>query len=157
MVCQLVYLVAEGSLYQSVLVAFSLSILWIYTIDFAKRKKNVVSWLPVAAVGIAIWFLSVTLPGWIRPSAGYYIDYGWWGIVLPVAVYLAPGIWKAPATALALLPLCLERGGNQWWSMAAAVMLLFYSGKRGKWNIKYLFYIYYPAHLAIIYFIDMLT
>ena len=26
-----------------------------------------------------------------------------------------------------------------------------YNGKRGKWRLKYLFYIYYPAHLAVIW------
>lgn len=31
-----------------------------------------------------------------------------------------------------------------------------YSGKRGKRKMKYLFYIYYPAHLVVIYWINLL-
>ena len=30
------------------------------------------------------------------------------------------------------------------------------NGKRGKMNLKYMFYIFYPAHLAVIYLVDML-
>ena len=29
-------------------------------------------------------------------------------------------------------------------------LLLAYSGKRGKWNLKYFFYIFYPVHLVIL-------
>ena len=31
------------------------------------------------------------------------------------------------------------------------------SGKKGKWNLKYLFYIFYPAHLIVFYLIGLLV
>jgi len=40
--------------------------------------------------------------------------------------------------------------GNQWYSLLVIPFILLYSGKRGKVNTKYFFYIFYPAHLAIL-------
>ncbi len=44
----------------------------------------------------------------------------------------------------------------QWFSLLALALLALYDGTRGKLHMKYLFYIYYPAHLAAIYSIGML-
>ena len=35
-------------------------------------------------------------------------------------------------------------------------LLLMYNEKRGKWKIKYFFYLFYPLHLAVIYLINLL-
>ncbi len=44
----------------------------------------------------------------------------------------------------------------QWFSLLALALLALYDGTRGKLHMKYLFYIYYPAHLAAIYGIGVL-
>ena len=134
--CQIVYFVAERSLYQCILVTFSLSICLIFAIDYAKEKKNTWTWALAAAIGLGIWFLSVMLPNLLRNITNYTIDYGIWGILLPVVIYFTPEPYKACATVLALLPLCLERGGIQWYCLAAVVLLMLYNGKRGKANLK---------------------
>ena len=155
-VCQAVYFVALRSLYQCILVTFALSICWIYALDYAKEKQTAGAVaLAVAASGV-ICFLSMALPALLSGSTDFRIDYGIWGILLPVIIYFSPRPYKVPATALGLLPLCLVRGGIQWWSMAAVVLLAMYSGKRGKAPLKYLFYIYYPTHLAVIHLIRLL-
>ena len=155
-VCQIVYFVAERSVFQCILVTFSLSISLIYTIDYAKMKKTVGDWLLVAAVGLIILFLSEILPALLRGVSDFYIDYSIWGILLPVIIYFSPDPYKVYATALALVPVCLTGDSYQWWSMAAVALLVLYNGKRGKANIKSLFYIYYPAHLVGIYLIGYL-
>ena len=153
LLCQVVFFVTEQSLYQCILVTFSLSISWIYAIDYARNKKTVFSWVLAAVVSGGICFLSIFLPELVKTD--YRIDYGIWGILLPVIIYCAPDPYKIPATALGLVPLCVDMGGSQWWSLAAVILLALYSGKRGKANLKYLFYIYYPAHLAAIYLISL--
>lgn len=155
MVCQVVYFVTEQSLYQCILVTFSLSICFIYVIDYAKEKKTIEAWLSATVIDLIICFLSMTLPNLLEGTTNFYIDYGIWGILLPVIIYFTPAANKILATTLALVPICLELGGIQWWCMAAVVLLAFYSGKRGKANIKNLFYIYYPAHLVGIYLISL--
>lgn len=128
---------------------------FICVIDYAKEKKTIGGWLSATAIGLIICFLSMTLPNLLEGTTNFYIDYGIWGILLPVIIYLTSDAYKILATTLALVPICLELGGIQWWCMAAVALLAFYSGKRGKANIKNLFYIYYPAHLVGIYLISL--
>lgn len=104
--------------------------------------------------------------------SGIHIEYGLAGVLLPVTVHL-PDFRKAgeggarlaflytPATvfalfSLGLVVLSLVQGWAQWFSLAAMLPILFYSGERGKRKLKYLFYIFYPAHLAVLGGIAML-
>lgn len=41
----------------------------------------------------------------------------------------------------------------QWFSLLAFVFIGFYNGQKGKLNTKWFFYIFYPAHLGLIYLI----
>lgn len=154
--CQIVFFVAEGSLFQSILVTFSLSIGLIYLIDRAKAKRTAGGWIAAILFALLVFFASVVLKQIMPGSLNYGIDYGIWGILLPVAIYYAADDYKLPVMMVALLPLCLSLGGNQWYCYLAVLLLACYSGKRGKANIKNLFYIYYPAHLVVIYLISLL-
>ena len=154
--CQAVYFVAEQSLYQCILITFSLSIVLIYVIEYAKEKRTIGSWSIVLVIGLAMWFITAPLPAMLEATTDFAIDYGFWGVVLPVIIYFAPSTYKVLATAIALIPLCLELGNFQWYCLIAVVLLALYNGKRGKANIKTIFYIYYPAHLVCIYLIGML-
>ena len=148
--CQLVYFFAMGSVYMSVLVTFSLSILLIYAIDYG-RQRGGTGWLVPLGVFTAIYFLSEVLPLLLR-GTGYGIDYGLWGILLPVVVYLAkdrPA--KLITAALALSMIAMDSAPAQWWGLSAIPLLALYNGKRGKWKMKYLFYVYYPLHLVVIH------
>ena len=161
-VFQVVYFVAMQSLYQGILVTFSLAIIAIYAIDgllHAKRKF----WGRVAAV-LALAFVVAfvfVLPSFLKDS-DFDIDYGIWGILLPVIVYFMPShVWKVGCASLLLIarglyytiivPIAL-----QWWSLLAIPFLALYNGKRGKYKMKYLFYIYYPLHLVVLQGLTML-
>ena len=152
--CQIVYLVAERSLFQCILVTFSLSISVIYAVDYSKKKQTVASKVWALTVCAIVYFVADILPIFLQQT-DFEIDYGIWGVLLPVAVYFAPTKWKVPVTAAVLVPLCLAVGGIQWYSLAAVVLLAFYSGKRGKAQIKNLFFIYYPMHLVVIYLLSL--
>lgn len=156
LVCQIVYFFAMGSLYQCILVTFSLSIALIYLTDHAIRSQSAAAWL-AALLGIgAAYFLSNVLPG-LLPGTGYGIDYRFAGIVLPVLIYLGrTKREKLLLTALGLVLLALQSGTRQWFALLALLPLALYSGKRGRRNMKYLFYIYYPAHLVVIWLLGYL-
>ena len=47
-------------------------------------------------------------------------------------------------------------GGIQVYSLLALPLLLLYSGRRGRLNLKYFFYIFYPVHLAVLQGIQLL-
>lgn len=155
LLCQIVYFAAEGSLFQCILVTFSLSIGMIYVIDYAKKKRTATAWLGAVVFCGAVWFFSVMLPVVLK-GADFAVDYGIWGILLPVVVYFVPEKMEVSAVIAMLVPLCLELGGIQRYALLAAPLLLLYSGKKGKTNMKHLFLTYYPAHMACIYLLSLL-
>ncbi|MBR3598184.1 MAG: hypothetical protein IKL47_14555 [Clostridia bacterium] len=156
LVCQCVYFFTSGSLYMNVLMTFVLSILCIYAGDNFRKKKNFTSALLMALQFSAVIFLCVILPRLV-PETDFTIDYGIFGVLLPVGVYFAPKkSHKLIVTSVFLILLALSMNPRQWFGFLSLPLLILYNGKRGKKNLKLLFYIFYPTHLAVIYLIDML-
>lgn len=145
---QLVQYYMVGSLYQTILVTFCFSVVLVITLEYA-RKHGILSWLLPLGIGAAIWFVCEMLGDYLP---GFAVDYGFVGVLLPVIISFGRDrlsrFWLA-AGGLTLL--CWFYGGVQWYAMAAPVLLAFYSGRRGKAGLKWLFYLYFPAHLAAIY------
>ena len=149
LLCQLVYFFAMGSLFQCILVTFTLSILLIYACDTGSRPLTALALLGVA-------FVTVALPR-LLPGTDFAIDYGFFGVLVPVAAYLGETRReKLLFTAGALVALAWSAGDIQWYSLAALLPLALYGGQRGKRRMKWLFYLYYPLHLAAIYGISLL-
>ena len=158
LLCQIVYFIADGSMYLGVLIAFSLSILLMWTLDGVKKalaekvgsmKAAAIFVLSLAAVAALCHFMTV--------------DYGFVGILLPVLAFASGKKWvRLGLFSLGLVALCAViycSGGLdvQWWALATLPLLALYNGKPGKYRMKYFFYIFYPAHLAILYLIAMLV
>lgn len=159
--CQAVYFAVDGSLYLSVLVTFSLAIPVICALQAFKeslanghRFRAVIAGTALASAVALVWILNCFLE----------IDYGFWGCMLPVF----PALFqtrrgKTPADprldrkevhvlclGLGLVLLSLSLGGIQFRSLLSLPLLLCYSGRRGKADMKYFFYLFYPAHLAVL-------
>ncbi len=136
------------SMKQCILVTFSLSILLIYALQYVEKKKNAWSCLVFFAVLAGVYFLSAKLP---KQVPGFSIDYGFKGILVPV--FFALGSTKSQRLLGGAVGMCYLALGNsiQWYSLLALPLLATYSGLRGKGDYKYLFYIYYPLHLVVIY------
>lgn len=151
-VCQAVYWFVDHSLYFSILITFSLSILTIYALQNWKDAHTLLSGLLFAAAVAAVYGLNRI----------FEIDYGFWGCMLPVFAALPHKTRydQYPVSALALgmglIFLAADIGDIQIFSLLALPLLLAYSGKRGRWKMKYFFYIFYPAHLVILEAIAML-
>ena len=155
-VCQVIYFVAMGSLYQCIMVTFSLSVGLILLVRYARQKQSFLSWLLVG-LGVALAaFLCHGLPV-LLPGTDYGVDYGFIGVMTPVLVYL----WgkKLPqliALAVCLVFLCFSSWVGQIFALLAVPLLALYNGTRGKWKLKWFFYLFYPVHLVLIYFVGML-
>lgn len=153
--CQIVYLIAMRSLYQCILITFSLSIALIYCVRWA-RERGIWRWCVCLCAFLFVYFLCELLP--LRLSGtDYGIDYRFTGVLLPVLIYCFPSRWgKLFAAAVGMMLVSAQMGGIQWFSLAALPLLALYGGQRGKAKLKYLFYIYYPLHLVVIWAIRML-
>ena len=149
--CQMVYFFAMGSLYQCILVTFSLSICLIYVID---NVRGLPSALLALLTLVTVCAVCLGLPRWLYWT-DFAIDYGIWGVLLPVLVYFGGGR-KLPLLGLALCFLARDTGGIQWFSLLALPLLYLYNGQRGRGNVGKWFYIYYPLHLVVIYGISVL-
>ena len=154
LVCQLVYFFAMGSLYQRILVTFSLSIGLIFALDAAMQKTSFANITVAALAFLSVWLISEVLPILLP---GFHVDYGFFGILLPVLIWLGKEKWQSIGLcAMGLILLSIGKS-IQWFSLLAIPLLILYNGTRGKAKLKYLFYIYYPAHLALLYLISVLV
>jgi len=169
-VCQIGNYVGTGSLEICILGTFLLGAMLLFCLQNAKRAffgkdlEKGVLWTIVFGVGIAVTYYVNQLT---------YIDYGFWACVLPVfagAFYLpenAPAHrrkldnkWLSLlcfAIGLCLLVLFDDYAEVQAYCLLALPLLACYSGKRGKGNMKYFFYLFYPLHLALLEGIYMLV
>lgn len=150
-VCQVVYFFAMRSLYQCILVTFSLSICLIYALDHLQSHPGQGARMLALGVFVAVFVLCVVLPD-VLP--GFEIDYGLMGVLLPVLIYFGRPVQNYLLAGLILLGFTC--GGIQWWGLGAIPLLAVYNDQRGKYNIGKLFYIYYPAHLVLIYGLSQL-
>jgi hypothetical protein len=155
--CQAVYIIWEKSFYMNILLTFSLSIIFIFSLENYKKTKEKRIRILMLFTVITVLLIAVMLPV-ILIDQGFIIDYGIFGVLLPVAIFYAPDkLRKLIYTAGILILLTLDLGGGiQWWSLLSIPFLALYNQKRGKYNIKPLFYIFYPAHLVVIYLISVL-
>lgn len=154
--CQLVFFFAEGSLYQCIFVTFSLSVALIYLVQQAEAAPSAKNFLFLGLGVVATWLLTEGIPLWDH-STDYAVDYGFFGALLPVCVYLAPTLLgKLIATGLCLSAISYLGWQYQWLSLLALPLLALYSGQRGKGKLKWLFYWYYPGHLVILHGISLL-
>lgn len=150
LLCQSVYFFAEGSLYMSVLVSFTLGIGAVCILDRAREQSAVLPRLAFPAAILSIYWLCEELP-LLLPHTDYCIDYGFFGCMIPVCVSIGKTrLSRLLLCAACLILMCLSFGGIQWFSLLSLPLLMLYNGTRGKRKLKNLFYIYYPAHLVII-------
>lgn len=150
--CQIVYYFYEHSLYLSILITFSLSILTVYALQLWKQKKTILSGLVFASCVTAVYLL----------NQKFTIDYGFWGCMLPVFAALPHGtkydsdFTNITMLGIGLVFLGLSMDWIQCLALLALPLLYAYNGKRGTLNLKYFFYIFYPVHMAVLAGISML-
>lgn len=154
--CQLVFYVLTQSLYQGILITFTISMVTIYAIDgliYGKNNYSRAAWGGVLLIALYVAFIAP-----VRLEArDFALDYGAAGAALPVAVYYSRGrLIKLLSLTIMLCVVAYMSLPVQWYSLFSVVLLMLYSGFRGKMRMKYVFYVFYPAHLAVIYLIGMM-
>ncbi|MBQ8468474.1 MAG: hypothetical protein IJ542_01820 [Clostridia bacterium] len=144
----------------NIFITFSLSILLIYLLSWAKKtikehnaKMIVLSMFAFVFAAAAVYVLVEILPSYTQRYTA--VDYGFFGVMVAVFVSVFDKHYaRVTMFAIALVLLCALRSPvwlTQWFCLLAVPLVAWYNGERGKLRLKYLFYVYYPAHLLIIY------
>ncbi len=162
--CQLVYYFTSRSLYLGILITFSISILVVYAMQFLKNAIFATQ-RKALKICFAVALFVCSIIGVYFLNKFFVIDYGFWGCLAPVfaSVFRKPTsntlsffekvdnrIVHGIMLGVSLILLSANALSFQYYSLFAVLLLLFYSGERGKCNMKYFFYIFYPLHLVVI-------
>ena len=164
--CQVVFYFATGSLIMSILVTFTFSLLLIYLLDAAKHAILSEDGRRTDRILLPAAFLLAATAVFLF-CRFFEVDYGFVGCMVPVIlslpntrgledpppalVRLDTPLARVPLACIGILLVALEYGALQLFAAMAIPFLLLYSGKRGKWRMKYFFYFFYPLHLVLLY------
>ncbi len=159
------YYFYDGIIYGNIFLTFSVSILldaFLFQCKkLAFKASNTLQLIIMLAGFAAAVLLAYQLYSFIR------FEYGFWGMLIPVMINLTnfkdievKGFFKRIDChwfrilflTLGLIPLSINgnMGNIQFYSLLSVIPLIFYNGKPGCKKLKYVFYIFYPAHLVII-------
>ena len=170
--CEGVYFILMGEPDGGILVNFCLSILLVYQVQAFKKA---LAHKEVIKAGLLLLLFCASVAGvYVFVENVLYVDYGFWGVLIPVWAALpdykegeAPACFKALSNrpvkllffTVGLLCLCISRGlleNIQSYSLLSLPILALYNGRPGRKSFKYGFYLFYPAHLAVLWGISFL-
>ena len=161
------FYIGTGGTNLGILAAFALGAVTVFCLQEFKQALFSAD-MPHKLLWGGLFLLTVAL---VRLFCSFvYVDYGFWGCMLPVFASLfhmppsAPGWlkkldckWMHILTfTIGLLLLSPTLSKIQIYCLFCIPLLLCYSGRRGKYKLKHFFYIFYPAHLLILYGIHQL-
>ena len=126
--------------HQNVMFTLFIGLIVIY---LCERYKNWFHRIMVGIIGMGIaYFLKV--------------DYTFVGILMIFVFYLLRKQIVQSVIAQVLINLVVV-GGTQMYAAFAMIPISFYNSKSGKFKMKMFFYIFYPAHLLLLFFIKNTT
>lgn len=132
--------------HQNIFFTLFLGLLIIYLMSLVEnkfKKEVLISNLLDALLTIAFCAIALFLR----------TDYSIAGVLLIVAFYLFRGSKALMVLSLLIVNGALFQGSIQIFAVLAGILIAFYNGKKGK-SIKYFFYVFYPAHLIILFLIS---
>ncbi|KZD29409.1 TraX family protein [Bacillus cereus] len=144
----------EDGLSNNIFLSLGLGIVLLITIDYTKRTKNYLVGIPAAIITAALgMFTEASIMGVIMTLIFYFFkEKKTWLIITYVLLLLM----EVP-TLLMVDEVFTDMGlfgfNDQWMMVFALPFFFLYNGERGVNNAftKYIFYIFYPVHLWIIY------
>ena len=141
--------------YLNILFTFLIAIFAIFLIENYKKNETLymIYLLLLGSVLLFVEFLNI-------------VDYGIFGVLLILVFYFVKDkklSFSLGAACLVLLTLKMMlfagftlRSTVQFLSILSLPLLYFYNGNKGKVNLKWLFYIFYPLHLLVILIITLI-
>ena len=167
--CEGAYLIYDGKPDGGIMMTFTFSILLIYQVQAIKKALAQKKWGMTALWSLTFVASLAFVYGFVEHIL--YVDYGFWGVLIPVFTALpdykegeAPTCFryvsylpvKLALWILGMLLLCISRGlltNIQSWCLLSVPIMILYNGTPGRKGFKYGFYVFYPAHLVVLWVI----
>lgn len=163
-ICFLGYLIFNGKFLFSIFTTFTFSLLMIFSLDSYKKAafsndasvNEKITRFIVFALTVAFSYFFCEI---------FTVDYGFIGCATPLTASLVTSLSRsAPESlrrldrleirlslmAIPLIILAVDLRISQYFALFSLPLLLLYSENRGKLNMKYFFYVFYPLHLVIL-------
>jgi hypothetical protein len=152
-VCQVAYSFVDDGSEFNIILTWSMSVVTIILYDKLKEKGNTIFAMAFPLYIIGIFIFCEFIPNQFAQPP-YTVDYGFAGVILPLLCYIPKKKYiKLFLLSLGMVLLVITLDYYQYWCYLSVLFLFFYNGKRGKYKMKNFFYIYYPAHLALIWIV----
>lgn len=132
--------------YQNVFFTLLLGLCAVYGIDQWKKKYNAQQMMELMgtfAIAMVAMFIAQVL----------LTDYNIYGILLILCFYMMRGRKVSLVLSVTAITAIMSHP-VQYCALIAFLPIFLYNGRKGP-NVKYLFYIFYPAHLMILYLIQV--
>ncbi len=156
-IIQIVMFLFSGYTRFNIFLVFSASIVLIYAFDWINKSVKdkdgrQFSVAVILFVGLGLLFCAIELNTWL-----FFDNYSLYGIFTPVVLYILkttlPKFQKTSMLiALAILSIiyAISMDYVMYYLLLAIPLLALYNGERGKLNMKYFFYVFYPAHFVFL-------
>ncbi len=163
--CEAAYIYYSGMYYGNIMLTFSLSVVLIYAMQ--DMRKNLMKKAWVKGLVFTVIFAALLYGVYIFCKE-MGVDYGFYGVITPLlcSVFMftknegkKDNKWLNLAMlTVGMMLLITEKTAMrcQIWSLIAIPLLALYNGKAGIRKLKYVFYIFYPLHIAVIQLISMM-
>lgn len=146
----------------NIIFTFLYAILMIVLIELLKKETK----MPSIVKNLLITISLVTLLGaLILADVFGIVDYGLIGVLLILNFYFIKSKLKYLTGALLIALFAIRivlfdgvlfENFIGLFALISIALLLFYNGKKGSLNLKYFFYVFYPAHLMVLWIISLI-
>lgn len=169
LICLMCLLVSSKIIYINILLTFSLSLILIYEYDYVilcLKTKNIYKKILSIFLFLVTFIFSLFISNYsyfIPNMVNVKVDYKIFGVILPFMLYIGYKYkwYKIIVFSILIIIESLYYQfylnlSSQFFSLISILFIILYNGKKGKLNIKYFFYLYYPIHILILYLISSL-
>ncbi|MBY0595693.1 TraX family protein [Bacillus bingmayongensis] len=144
----------EGRLSNNIFLSLGLGIVLLIAIDYTKRTKNYLVGIPAAIIAALLgMFTEASIFGVVMTLIFYFFKEKKSWLIITYTLFSLIDVPTLITSGEIFTDMGLFGYNNQWMMVFALPFLFLYNGERGLNNAftKYMFYIFYPVHLWIIY------
>lgn len=112
-----------------------------------KKQKNFIRYIEIikCILKISVIILTCYLAQILN------VDYGYLGILYIAFIYLFKEFRIVQAISIPIIYMICRGVNVPIFIYISSILILLYNGKRGKLNLKYIFYWFYPVHILVLY------